>query len=245
MRAPVRRLLTVVVALAVVVPLAGFPAEAAVAASDTSGIPTRIVLTSTNFRPTYGETYTISGQVQLVSASDTGAPTYTPFPKQPVSLDLCTSACGTDAATWQPVATATTGEDTAARFSFPLVAKGTAIYRVTFDGSKYLGIIGSSAAAIKVQTYRRIAAVLKQPRPGRFVIRGRVNPLFGSQPASLLRKKCPTCAFTWAQNVVTSPTGWVLFHLARPRRTSQYVIRARASNGLEMTYSKIAQITVR
>ena len=245
MTAPVRRLMTAAVCLAAVLPLAGSPAQAAVAASDTSGIPTRVVLTSSNFRPTYGQGYTVSGQVQLVSASETGTPTYTPFPKQPVSLDLCTSACGTAAATWRQVATGSTADDAAARFTFPLVARGTAIYRVTFDGSKYLGIIGSSAAAIEIATYRRIAAALKQPRPGTFLLRGRVNPLFGNQPASLLRRRCPICAFRWAQNVRTSRTGYVTFRLARPRRTSQYVIRARASRGLEVSYSKIAQITVR
>jgi hypothetical protein len=241
---PARRrtaLVTVLGAVvAVLLPLAPSPAQAA-----DSGIATRVVLVASNPRPTYGEAYTITGQVQLVSASATGVPQYTPFPKQPVTLDLCTSACGTAAATWQNVASATTGQDAEAKFAFPLVARGTAVYRVVFDGSKYLGIIGSSAAAIKVGTWRRIALALKQPQPGRFVLRGRVNPLFGSQPVSLLRKKCPTCGFRWAQNVTTSPTGWFTFRLARPKRTSQYVVRARAGQNLEMTYSKIAQITVR
>lgn len=231
------------VCAAAVLPLAAAPAEAA--SSDTSSIPTDIAITSSNFRPTYGEAYTISGQVRLVSQSDTGTATYTPFPKQPVNLDLCTSACGTDAATWQPVATGTTGEDAEAKFSFPLVARGTAVYRVTYDGSKYLGIIGSSARAIKVGTFRRIAATLKQPKPGRFVIRGRVNPLYGSQPAALLRKKCASCQFTYAQKVTTSTTGYFTFKLSRPRVTSQYVVRSRVSDNLEMSYSKVSQITVR
>ena len=243
MPALTRRLLTALVCAAVVLPLAGAPAEAA--ASDTGGIPTEIVVTSSNFRPTYGEAYTISGQVQLVSQSDTGTATRTPFPKQPVTLDLCTSGCGTDAATWRQVATATTGEDAAAKFSFPLVARGTAIYRVTYDASKYLGIIGSSARAIKVGTFRRIAATLRQPKPGRFVIKGRVNPLYGGQPAALLRKKCATCTFRYAQKVTTSRAGYYTFRLTRPRVTSQYVVRSRASNNLELSYSKVSQITVR
>ncbi|MEO5709535.1 MAG: hypothetical protein ABIQ59_06920 [Nocardioidaceae bacterium] len=243
-----RRLLTATIGLAALLSVTAGPVEAAsVVAVDTSSIPTQIVLTSSNPRPTYGEAYTLSGQVQLVSASDTGAATYTPFPKQPVNLDLCVSACtGTLAdATWQNIATTTTGEDAAAKFSFPLVAKGTEIYRVTFDGSKYLGIIGSSAKAIAVPTYRRLAVALKQPRPGRFVVRGRVNPLFGGQPASLLRKKCAKCQFTFAQKVVTSAKGYYTFRLSRPGVTSQYVVRARASNRLEMSYSKVVQITVR
>jgi hypothetical protein len=59
------------------------------ASAEDSGVPTRTVVTSTNFHPVYGQRYTIRGQVQLASVAEVGgAATYTPFPKQTVALQL-------------------------------------------------------------------------------------------------------------------------------------------------------------
>jgi hypothetical protein len=240
-----RRLGVVAVCLAVAGSVAAVP-PAQAADEGASGIPTRTVVTSTNFHPVYGQSFTIRGQVQLVSAGTAGAaPTYTPFPKQPVALQLCTSACYSRTPTWKHVASTTTSDDAKAIFAFPLVARATRVYRVVFDASKYLGIIQSSAGAIRIDTHRRLSMTLRQPRPRRFVMAGRVTPMYGRQTAYLMRKSCNSCAFKTVQRVRTTRTGAYRFAFSAPGRTSTYVVRARAYKGLSVSYSKMARVLVR
>lgn len=247
MSAIVRRWVVLALCLTAGFALVGAPqvASAAPVSAADGGIPTRTVLTSTNFHPLVGQAYSIRGQVQLVSATDGAPATYTPFPKQPVTLQLCTAACYSKTPTWKSVATTTTAGDTKAMFAFPLVARTTRVYRVVFDGSKYLGIIGSSAGAILIQTHRSVTTSLRQPRPGHFTMSGRIRPSYARQPVYLMRRSCSSCAFKTVQRSRSSATGGYRFGFGSPTRTSLYVVRARASNGLAVSYSKLAKILVR
>ena len=243
MPALTRRLVAASISLAVGVALVGMP-QLTTAAAAADGIPTRTVVTSTNFHPYYGQSYTIRGQVQLATADEDGKVTYTPFPKQEVKLQLCTSRCFTNTPTWKHLAK-TTSDDETGVFRFRRTAWRTHVYRVVFDASKYLGIIGSSAGAILIRAHRHVPVRLTQPRPGHFAMSGRAYPFYGGQRIYLMRKSCNTCAFKTVRSQVTGPKGGYRFAFGTPSKTSLYVVRARSSKGLAVSYSKIAKIIVR
>jgi hypothetical protein len=74
---------------------------------------------------------------------------------------------------------------------------------------------------------------------------GRVTPYYAGQPAYLMKRTCDACSFKTVKRVRTSSRGGYRFAFAAPASTSTYVVRARASRGLSVSYSRPARITVR
>lgn len=240
---PVKRVLTsVLVMIMVALPTAMAPPAHA---ADTGGIATRTVVRTTTFHPVYGQRFVLSGQVQVVSTDATGKRTYTPFPKQQVTLQACATRCTTTTPTWTTLGHATSTDDSKALFRFPLTAYRTRIYRVLFDAGKYLGIVGSSAQAILISTHRHVSVKLAQPRPGHFTMSGRVSPLYGGQRAALLAKTCASCAWRVMASQTTSRRGYYDFRFGAPHRTTTYIVRANASRQLALSYSRYGRVLVR
>ncbi len=204
-----------------------------------------------NPRPTYGEAYTLSGPGPARQRRRTPAPPPTRRSRSSrVNLDLCASACtGTLAA--PPGRTVADGDR---RVRTP---RRSSASRWSPRGPRSTGSPSTAASTSASSGRRRKAiAVRDVPSPGRGSQAAEARQVRGpgpSQPA--LRRAAGHAAAQEvreaassgsSQNVVTSSrAGYFTFRLARPRVTSQYVVRARASDNLELSYRRSPSSKVR
>lgn len=206
--------------------------------------PTVTTAFSTNPDPIVGRRFQIVGQVFLVIGDSP-----IPYPDRTVILERRVRS----ADPWVRVATAKTVQRTLPNgekhvmFTFNLVASRTMTYRARYQSDSTA--IGSSAstdnkrAPVLVRVHRKMPIRLVQPKRSRLYLVGTVAPKFGRQRVVVLRKTCVKCAWKRFARPKTNAKGRYRVRLSTPRRGSHYfIVRAKASKGFAVSYSRQARV---